>query len=75
MTTELFGPVITAYVYEDADYLSTCDLIDSTTTYALTGALFCNERGALVEGANRLRQSAGNFYLNAPCVRSPLPPS
>lgn len=77
MTTELFGPVITAYVYDDADFAATCDLIDTTTTYALTGAVFCNDRAALVEAANRLRQSAGNFYINAPCVRklSSLPDS
>lgn len=64
MQRELFGPVVTVYVYEDADYEATCHLCDETSEYALTGALFSNDRAALQRGAEILRHSAGNFYLN-----------
>ncbi|KAK4687431.1 1-pyrroline-5-carboxylate dehydrogenase, partial [Tremellales sp. Uapishka_1] len=68
MTTEIFGPVITVYVYEDADFEKTCELIDETTEYGLTGAVFSQDRAALVVGANKLRNAAGNFYLNDKCT-------
>ncbi|TIB70629.1 hypothetical protein E3Q23_04112 [Wallemia mellicola] len=68
MTEEIFGPVITAYVYEDDDYEKTAELVDQTTTYALTGALFARDRAALIKGQAILRNSAGNFYLNDKCT-------
>lgn len=68
MTEEIFGPVITAYVYEDDEYEKTAELVDQTTTYALTGALFARDREALIKGQAILRNSAGNFYLNDKCT-------
>ncbi|KAF8076834.1 delta-1-pyrroline-5-carboxylate dehydrogenase [Lyophyllum atratum] len=65
---EIFGPVITAFVFEDEDYEKTLDLIDSTTQYALTGAIFAAERKALLTATNRLRNSAGNVYYNEKCT-------
>jgi len=64
MTEEIFGPVATAYVYPDADFEKICDLIDTTTQYALTGAVFSRDRAALILASNKLRNSAGNFYIN-----------
>ncbi|OCF45052.1 1-pyrroline-5-carboxylate dehydrogenase [Kwoniella heveanensis CBS 569] len=64
MTTEIFGPVMTVYVYEDADFEKTCELIDNTTEYALTGSIFAQDRQALVTAAHKLRNAAGNFYIN-----------
>ena len=61
---EIFGPVITIYVYEDDKYAETLELCDNTSPYALTGALFSQDREKLLEGYNALRYSAGNFYLN-----------
>ncbi len=65
MQEEIFGPVVTAYVYDDAmawsDVLAT---VDSTSPYALTGAVFARDRVAAREAEDRLRQSAGNFYIN-----------
>jgi len=61
---EIFGPVITIYVYEDDKYAETLELCDNTSPYALTGALFSADREKLLEGYNALRYSAGNFYLN-----------
>ncbi len=61
---EIFGPVVTVYVYPDAEWDATLDLIDRTSPYALTGAVFARERGVLGAAAARLRQAAGNFYLN-----------
>lgn len=69
MSTEFFGPILTVYVYDDsADvkkaYLDICKTIDSSSDYALTGAIFAQDREALIAGENALRNSAGNFYLN-----------
>ncbi|GAA5831061.1 hypothetical protein JCM11251_005130 [Rhodosporidiobolus azoricus] len=64
MKEEIFGPVLTAYVYEDADFEKTCKLIDETTTYALTGCIFSNDRAATVKASALLRNSAGNYYIN-----------
>ena len=61
---EIFGPVITIYVYDDDKYAETLELCDNTSPYALTGALFSQDREKLLEGYNALRYSAGNFYLN-----------
>ena len=68
MTEEIFGPVMTVYVYPDAEFEETCKLIDDTTSYALTGALFSQDRAALVKAAHLLRNAAGNFYLNDKCT-------
>lgn len=64
METELFGPVLTIYVYPQAEYQATLKLVDETSPYALTGALFSQDRYALEEGQHALRHAAGNFYLN-----------
>ena len=61
---EIFGPVITVYPYEDAKYSETLSLVDSTSPYALTGAIFARDRQAIREANSVLRQSAGNFYIN-----------
>ncbi|CAM0142609.1 1-pyrroline-5-carboxylate dehydrogenase [Umbelopsis sp. WA50703] len=65
---EIFGPVVTIYVYEDADFEATCKLISDSTQYALTGALFARDREAIVAGSNLLRNTAGNFYINDKCT-------
>ncbi|TWO33225.1 L-glutamate gamma-semialdehyde dehydrogenase [Seonamhaeicola sediminis] len=64
MCTELFGPVITIYVYKDEDYSETLKLVDETSEYALTGAILSRDRYAIVEATNILQNSAGNFYIN-----------
>ncbi|MHB1312424.1 MAG: L-glutamate gamma-semialdehyde dehydrogenase [Gemmatimonadaceae bacterium] len=61
---EIFGPVVTVYVYEDAKWLETLALVDSTSPYALTGAVFARERKAILEAHTALRNAAGNFYVN-----------
>jgi len=64
MCEELFGPVLTVYVYPDKEWKGTLNLVNSTSPYALTGAVFAQERSALVEASATLRYAAGNFYLN-----------
>ena len=64
MCTELFGPVLTIHVYDDARWSETLDLVNTTSPYALTGAVFANERAAVREATDRLRFAAGNFYVN-----------
>jgi 1-pyrroline-5-carboxylate dehydrogenase len=61
---EIFGPVVTAYVYDDSKWAETLDVVDRTSPYALTGAVFANDRRALREATLGLRNAAGNFYLN-----------
>ncbi len=61
---EIFGPVVTAYVYPDDAWLSTLETVDKTSPYALTGAVFSRERQAVREAAATLRNAAGNFYIN-----------
>jgi len=61
---EIFGPVVTAYVYDDARWEDTLKLVDQTSPYALTGAVFSNDRQGLRQAAAALRGAAGNFYLN-----------
>jgi 1-pyrroline-5-carboxylate dehydrogenase len=61
---ELFGPVVTAYVYDETKWADTLQLVDSTGTYALTGAVFSNDRYAIDEAHEALRYAAGNFYVN-----------
>ena len=64
METELFGPVLTVYVYEDAKWSETLKLVDQTSEYALTGAIFSQDRYAIEEATIALQNSAGNFYIN-----------
>lgn len=64
METELFGPVVTVYVYEDKDWSSTLKLVDSTSEYALTGAVLSTDRYAIDEATKALENCAGNFYIN-----------
>ena len=64
MCTELFGPVITIYVYEDDAYADTLKLVDGTSEYALTGAILATDRYAITQATEALQNSAGNFYIN-----------
>jgi 1-pyrroline-5-carboxylate dehydrogenase len=64
MCEEIFGPVLTIHVYEDAAWAKTLDLVDATSPYALTGAVFAKDRRAVREAMDRLRDAAGNFYVN-----------
>ena len=64
MEEEVFGPVMTVYVYEDADYEKTLHLCDQTSPYGLTGAIFATDRTAVELAENILRNAAGNFYIN-----------
>jgi 1-pyrroline-5-carboxylate dehydrogenase len=61
---ELFGPVVTTFVYDEGDWEGALELIDSTAPYGLTGAVFSEDRGAVQEASERLRHTAGNFYVN-----------
>ncbi len=61
---EIFGPVVTAYVYEDSKYEETLSLVNETSPYALTGAVFSQDRNAVRTAVRMLRDSAGNFYVN-----------
>ena len=61
---EIFGPVVTAYVYDDAKWDETLRVIDTTSPYALTGSVFANDRHAVREASIALRNAAGNFYIN-----------
>jgi 1-pyrroline-5-carboxylate dehydrogenase len=61
---ELFGPVVTAYVYPESEWEDTLELIDRTAPYGLTGAIFADDRSAVVEAADKLRYAAGNLYVN-----------
>ncbi len=64
LNEEIFGPVVTAYVYDDAKWSETLRIVDKTSPYALTGAVFSNDRGAVREATLALRNAAGNFYIN-----------
>jgi len=61
---EIFGPVVTAYVYDDAKWEETLSIVDQTSPYALTGAVFAQDRRAVVQATSALRNAAGNFYIN-----------
>jgi 1-pyrroline-5-carboxylate dehydrogenase len=61
---EIFGPVVTAHVYDDAKWSETLKIVDTTSPYALTGAVFAQDRRAIVEATSALRHAAGNFYIN-----------
>jgi 1-pyrroline-5-carboxylate dehydrogenase len=64
MREELFGPVVTAFVYDDSRYEDTLDLVDNGTSYGLTGAVFARDLDAIEQTRDRLRYAAGNFYVN-----------
>ena len=64
METEIFGPVLTVYIYDDDAYEPTLELCDATSPYALTGAIFARDRAAVNLAHDRLRHAAGNFYIN-----------
>ncbi len=61
---EIFGPVVTVYPYDDSKWLDTLALVDQTSPYALTGAVFARDRRAVLEAGHALRNAAGNFYIN-----------
>jgi 1-pyrroline-5-carboxylate dehydrogenase len=61
---EIFGPVLTVYVYPDDKFEETCELLDQTSIYALTGAVFAKDRGIIELAKQKLRNAAGNFYIN-----------
>lgn len=64
MCEEIFGPVVTVYVYHSENFEQTLELVDSTSPYALTGSIFATDRYAVEMAAKKLRHSAGNFYIN-----------
>ena len=64
MCEEIFGPVLTIYVYDEGKFEETLDLVDSTSPYALTGSIISQDRGAVELATKRLRHAAGNFYIN-----------
>jgi 1-pyrroline-5-carboxylate dehydrogenase len=64
MREEIFGPILTALVYDDAEWEQTLTLVDSSTRYGLTGAVFARDRSAISFAADALRHAAGNFYIN-----------
>lgn len=68
MCEELFGPILTIYVYEDSSWKETLFLIDRTSIYALTGAIIAQDRYAIEEATHVLRNAAGNFYINDKCT-------
>jgi 1-pyrroline-5-carboxylate dehydrogenase len=64
MCEEIFGPLVTIYIYDDRDFETVLDIVDSTSEYALTGAVYSQDRYALSTAMKRLENSAGNFYIN-----------
>jgi len=64
MCEEIFGPVLTIYVYPSGEFEKTLELVDSTSPYALTGSIIARDRAAVVLATDRLRNAAGNFYIN-----------
>ena len=64
MFEEIFGPVLTVYVYPERRWAETLQLVDETSPYALTGAVFAQDRAALIEADRALRNAAGNYYVN-----------
>ena len=64
MQRELFGPILTVFPYPDSEWQSVLDLVDSTSPYALTGAVFADDRAAIDQASEHLRYAAGNFYIN-----------
>jgi 1-pyrroline-5-carboxylate dehydrogenase len=68
MEEEIFGPVLTIYVYEDVKWTETLELVNSTSAYALTGAIFAQDAYAMAEATKALEHAAGNLYLNDKCT-------
>jgi 1-pyrroline-5-carboxylate dehydrogenase len=68
MQEEIFGPIVSCYVYDDARWNDVLTTVDSTSAYALTGAVFAQDRTAVMEALRVLRQAAGNFYINDKCT-------
>ena len=68
MCEELFGPVLSIYVYDDAAFDEVLETIDTTSIYALTGAVIAQDRYAIAQATQRLRNAAGNFYINDKCT-------
>ncbi|KAK0491551.1 delta-1-pyrroline-5-carboxylate dehydrogenase [Armillaria novae-zelandiae] len=68
LVEEIFGPVLTVFVFEDADFEKTLDLVDESTEYSLTGSIFASDRKALIKADNKLRNAAGNVYYNEKCT-------
>ena len=68
MCEELFGPVLTVYVYDDAKYEEILKVIDETSIYALTGSVIAQDRYAIAQASHALRNAAGNFYINDKCT-------
>ena len=68
MCEELFGPVLTIYVYDDAKFVETLDIVDKTSIYALTGSIFSQDRYAIDVAMKKLVHAAGNFYVNDKCT-------
>ena len=68
MCEELFGPVLTVYVYDDAEFDQILEVIDNTSIYALTGAVIAQDRYAIEQASIALRNAAGNFYINDKCT-------
>lgn len=64
MCEEIFGPVVSIYVYEDSKYMETLELVDRSSPYALTGAVFARDRDVIAASTDRLSDNAGNFYIN-----------
>jgi 1-pyrroline-5-carboxylate dehydrogenase len=64
MCEEIFGPVLTIYVYDATDFEGVLDLVDTTSPYALTGSIIATDRAAVALATHRLRNAAGNFYIN-----------
>jgi len=64
MCEEIFGPVLTLYIYPESQFDETLELCNTTSPYALTGSIFAQDRGAIVKAMNKLRHAAGNFYVN-----------
>ena len=63
MREEIFGPVMTIYVFEDSDFDKTLKLVDKTSEYALTGAILATDRNIIEKAIKALKNSAGNFYI------------
>ena len=64
MVEEIFGPILTVYVYDENKWEETLELVDNTSEYALTGAIFGKDRYAVNQGIKALENAAGNFYIN-----------
>ncbi len=68
MEEEIFGPVLTVFVYPSGQFSQTLEICDKTSVYALTGSIMANDRRAVIEAFRTLRHAAGNFYINDKCT-------